>query len=69
MEETFPVLLKYIDVTRSIHTNLDVLQEKRVDDNWNVDTNRSLSDFFERIHEVHIVEKKLPRDTRGPGRD
>ena len=27
-EETFPIPLKYVDVTRSSHANLDVLQEK-----------------------------------------
>ena len=27
---------EYIDVTRSTHTDLDVLQEKRIDDYWNV---------------------------------
>ena len=42
--ETFTIPLKYIDVTRSTHTDLDVMQEKRVDDNRNVDSNRSLSD-------------------------
>ena len=31
-EETVPFPLKYIDVTRSTHTNLDVMREKRVDD-------------------------------------
>ena len=31
-EETFPVPLKYVDVTRAAHTNPDVLQEKRIDD-------------------------------------
>ena len=36
-EESFPIPLKYIDVTRSTHTDLDVMQEKRVDDYWNVD--------------------------------
>ena len=35
-EESFPLPLKYIDVTRT-HTNLDVLQECRIDDHWNVD--------------------------------
>ena len=30
-EETFPFPLKYIDVTRSTHTDPDVLQEKRID--------------------------------------
>ena len=45
-EETFPIPLKYIDVPRATNTNLDVLQEKRVDDCWNVDVNRSLSEFW-----------------------
>ena len=36
----------YIDVTRSTYTDLDVMQEKRVDDYWNVDSNRSLSDSW-----------------------
>ena len=34
------------DVTRAVHTDLDVLQEKRIDDNWSVDSNRSLSDSW-----------------------
>ena len=34
---------KYIDVTRSTHSDLDVVQEKRIYDKWNVDSNRSLS--------------------------
>ena len=36
--------LKYIDVTRSTHTDLDVLQEKRIDEYWNVDSSKHLSD-------------------------
>ena len=43
-EESFPIPLKYIDVTRTTHTNLDVLQESRIDDHWDVDVDRSLSD-------------------------
>ena len=31
-EESFPTPLKYIDVSRTTHTNLDVKQEKRIDD-------------------------------------
>ena len=31
-EESFPLPLKYIDVTRTTHTSLDVLLEKHVDD-------------------------------------
>ena len=32
-----PIPLKYIDVTRTTHTNLDVKQEKRIDDYWKID--------------------------------
>ena len=42
-EESFPIPLKCIDVVRSTHTDLDVAQEKRMDDYWNVNGNRSLS--------------------------
>ena len=31
-EGSFPIPLKYIDVSRTTHTNLDVEQEKRTDD-------------------------------------
>ena len=43
-EESFPIPLKYIDVSRTTCTNLDVKQEKRIDDYWNVDASRDLSD-------------------------
>ena len=33
-EESFPIPLKYIDVIGSTHTDLDVAQEKRIDDYW-----------------------------------
>ena len=41
-EESFPIPLKYIDVSRTTHTNLDVKQEKRIDDYWNIDGSRGL---------------------------
>ena len=40
-EESFSIPLKYIDVIRSTHTDLDAAQEKRIDDYWNVDGNRN----------------------------
>ena len=43
-EETFPNPLKYMDVTRSSRTDLDVMQEKRIDDYWNVDSSKHSSD-------------------------
>ena len=36
-EESFPVPLRYIDVTRATHIILDVLQESRIDYFWNID--------------------------------
>ena len=41
-EESFPIPLKYIDVSRTTHTNLHVKQEKRIDDYWNIDWSRDL---------------------------
>ena len=43
-EESFPIPIKYIDVTRTTHTNLDVKRDKRIDDYWNIDGSRNLSD-------------------------
>ena len=44
-EELFPIELKYIDVSRTTDTNLDVEQERRIDDFWNIDGSRDLSDY------------------------
>ena len=33
-EEPFPILLKYNDVSRTTHTNLDVMQERRIDERF-----------------------------------
>ena len=39
-EESFPISLIYIVVTRTTNTTLDVMLEKSVDDGWNVDGDR-----------------------------
>ena len=44
-EESFPLPLKYIDFSRATHTNLDVKQEKRIDDYWNIDGSRDWTSF------------------------
>ena len=59
-EETFLIPLKYIDVTRSAHTDLDVLQEKRTDDYWNVDGSRDLSDPWTGFTQFTLLEEKPP---------
>ena len=41
-EEPLPIPLKYIDASRTTHTNLAVKQEKRIDDYWNIDVSREI---------------------------
>ena len=45
-EESFLIPLKYIDVTRNTHTSLDVLWERSINDYWNGDGERKLSDSW-----------------------
>ena len=59
-EESFPVPLKYIDVSRTPHTNLDVMQERRIDDYWNVDGSRDLSDSWTGFTQFSLLEEKPP---------
>ena len=59
-EESFPIPLKYIDVSRTTHTNLDVKQEKRIDDYWNIDGSRDLSDHWTGFLQFTLLEEKPP---------
>ena len=59
-EETFLIPLKYVYVTRSTHTRLDVMQEKRIDDYWNVDLDRSLSDSWKGFTKFTLLKEKPP---------
>ena len=60
-EETFLTPLTHIDVTRSTHTDLDVMQEKRVEDYWNVDMSRSLSDSWTGVTQIIVLKEKRPK--------
>ena len=59
-EESFSIPLKYIDVTRTTHTNLDVKQEKRIDDYWNIDGSRDLSDPWTGFTQFILLDNKAP---------
>ena len=59
-EESFPVPLKYIDVSRTTRTNLDVMQEHRIDDYWNIDGSRDLSDSLTGFTQFTPLEEKPP---------
>ena len=59
-EESFPIPLKYIDVSRTTHTNLDVMQESRIDDYWNIDGSRDLSDPWTGFTQFTLLSEKPP---------
>ena len=67
-EESFPIPLKYIDVSKTTHTNLDVKQEKRIDDYWNIDGSRDLSDPWTVFTQFTLSEEKPPEGFLWSGR-
>ena len=56
-EESFPVPPKYIDVTRTTHTSLDVLLEKHIEDYWNAD--------WDNLHKIKTGTKDHLTDIHG----
>ena len=59
-KESFRIPLKYIDVSRTTHTNLDVKQEKRIDDYWNIDGSIDLSDPWTSFTQFILLGEKPP---------
>ena len=59
-EESFPIPVKYIDVTRTTSTSLDVLLVKQIDDDWNVDGERELSDAWTGFTRFILLNEKPP---------
>ena len=57
------------DVTRTTHTNLDVKQAKRIDDYWNIDGSRDLSDSCTGFTQFTLLEENLQTGKCGPGGD
>ena len=68
-EESFTIPLKYIDVTRTTHTNLDVKQEKLIDI---IGISMALETCLilgQGSHNLLQQKKKLLTDICGPGED
>ena len=59
-EESFPVPLKYTYVTRRTNTSLDVLMEKHIEDYWNVDGERELSDAWTGFKRFILLNERPP---------
>ena len=68
-EEPFPIPLKDIDVSRTTHTNLDVMQERRIDDYWNIDGSETCQVLGQVSLNLLYWKKNLQKDICGPGRD
>ena len=51
-EESFLIPLKYIDVTRTTGTTLDVMSEKHIEHYWNFDGERTVG-CTDRFHKIH----------------
>ena len=66
--ESFPIPVKYIDVSRTTHTNLDVKQEKRIDDYWDIDGSRDLSHYWTGFTQFILMEEKPPSGFLWSGR-
>ena len=59
-EESFPIPLKYIDVTRTTCTSLDVLLEKNIEDYWNVDGEKELSETWTQFTRFVLLKEWPP---------
>ena len=69
-EESFPIPLKYIDVSRTTHTNLAVKQEKRISMIIGISMDQEICLIIEQFsHNLLYSMKKLLTDILGPGRD
>ena len=66
-EESFPIPLKYIDVSRTTRTNLDVMHESRIDDYGNIDGSRNLSDSWTGFTQFTLLSDTPPDDNMWSG--
>ena len=67
MEETFTIPLKCIDFARSIHIDLDVLQEKKIGDYWNVDRASICQILGEDLQSSLFWKRSFQKETFGLG--
>ena len=59
-EDSLPIPLRYIEVTRVTSTTLDVMLERRIDDHWNIEGDRELSDSWTGFTRFTLLEEKSP---------
>ena len=59
-EESFPIPPRYTDVARATSTMLVEMLERRIDDCWNTEGNRDLSDSWTGFTRFTILYEKPP---------
>ena len=59
-----PIPLKYMDVTRCAYADLDVMQEKKIYDYWNVDS-WSLRQILGEDSQIHLIEREASDRIQG----
>ena len=67
-EESSPIPLKSTDVTSATHTTLDVMQESRIDDYWDIVGTRDLSELWLAFTQSASMKEKPPDGYTWPGR-
>ena len=68
-EESFSIPLKFIDISSTTHTNLDVKQEKCIDNYW-ISMGQEICLILGQVSlNVLYSKKNLPKDICGPGGD
>ena len=65
-EETFLFHWKHIVVFWSTYTDLDVMQEKKIDEYWSVDWSKPLSDSWRGFTKFTVLKENFPKDICGP---
>ena len=67
-DDAFPILLTYIDVVQHTRTNLDVLQESKLDENWNVEGETQLSRSWKGFTRCTFLDERSTSRHRWAGR-
>ena len=67
-EKNHSLPLKYIDLSKTTHTNLGVKHKKRIDDYWNIDGSRDLSDYWTGFNQFILLKEKPPNEDMWSGR-
>ena len=59
-EESFPITIRCIHVARTTSTTLDVMLGRRIEDHWNIEGDRDLSDLWTGFTRLTTLDEKPP---------